>query len=402
MKKVIIYTCCLCSLLYISACRKNGELPDLRESYSYRESKPFGSLIANRILQYGYPGNYIQVLKEPFAKSARMFSDTNAVYFSVSRNMFASEDDATAVLDFVYEGNTAFFAARVFDSGFLARLYCSITPADERKAIPSLLYRNTATRVISGIHTSSDSFHYFYMPFRSFFSETNNRYCRIAGYNEEGKPNCIVFFWGKGKLFLHTDPRAFSNYFLLTGNNYRYMQELIQVMNPAPRHVYWDDYYNRHNYRENSANNKNALSEIFRYPALKAAFLLLCSTLVVYLLFGTKRKQRIIRKLERNRNSSVAFTETIARLYLQEHDNRHIADKMITYFREYIRSGYYLFLSPDSTEFVSALSRKSGVPEDYCRELMRTIVTIHSSESINDQQLLTLNEQIQQFYKNRK
>lgn len=402
MKKAFIYSCYLFFLLCLLACRQQGELPDLRESYSYRESKPFGSLIANRILQSGYPENYVQVLKEPFAKSSQMFSDTSSVYFSVSRNLYVSEDDVTAVLDYVYEGNTVFFAAQVFDSAFLARLYCSITPADERDIVPSLLYRNTASRVISGIHTSSDSFHYFYKPFRSFFSETNDRYCRIAGYNEEGKPNCIVFFWGKGKLFLHSDPRAFSNYFLLTGNNYRYMQELVQVMNPSPRHVYWDDYYNRHNYRENSSNNKNALSEIFRYPALKAAFLLLCCTLLIYLLFGTKRKQRMIRKLERAKNSSVAFTETIARLYLQEHDNRHIAEKMITYFREYVRSGYYLFLSPDSTEFVSALSRKSGVPEEQCRELMRTIVTIHSSESINDQQLLTLNEQIQQFHKKRK
>ncbi len=402
MKKAFIYTCCFYAMLYFCACRKNSELPDLRESYSYRESKPFGSLIANRILQAGYPGNYVQVVKEPFARSARMFSDTNSVYFSVSRNMFASEDDVTAILNYVYEGNTAFFAAQAFDSAFMARLYCSITPADERKLFPSLLYRNTATRVIEGIHTSSDSFHYFYKPFRSFFSETNDRYCRIAGYNEEGKPNCIVFFWGKGKLFLHTDPRAFSNYFLLTGNNYRYLQQLIQVMNPAPRHVYWDDYYNHNNYRNNPRNKKNALSEIFRYPALKAAFLLLCGTLLLYLLFGTKRKQRIIRKLERTRNSSVAFTETIARLYLQEHDNRHIAEKMITYFREYVRSGYYLFLSPESAAFVSALSRKSGVPEENCRELMRTILSIHSGESINDQQLLTLNEQIQQFNKNRK
>jgi len=402
LKKAFIYACCLFSLLYLYACRQKDELPDLRESYSYRESKPFGSLIAKRVLQSGYPDNYIQVLKEPFARSSQMFSDTNSVYFSVSRNLYVSEDDVTSVLDYVYEGNTVFFAAQVFDSAFLARLYCSITLADERDVIPSLLYRNTTARVISGIHISSDSFRYFYKPFRSFFSETNDRYCRIAGYNEAGKPNCIVFFWGKGKLFLHTDPRAFSNYFLLTGNNYRYMQELVQVLNPSPRHVYWDDYYNRHNYRENTANKKNALSEIFRYPALKAAFLLLCSTLLIYLLFGTKRKQRLIRKLEQPRNSSVAFTETIARLYLQEHDNRHIAEKMITYFREYVRSGYYLFLSPDSTEFVSVLSRKSGVPEEQCRELMRTIASIHSSESINDQQLLTLNEQIQQFHKKRK
>ena len=192
MKKAFIYACCLFSLLYLYACRQKDELPDLRESYSYRESKPFGSLIAKRVLQSGYPDNYIQVLKEPFARSSQMFSDTNSVYFSVSRNLYVSEDDVTSVLDYVYEGNTVFFAAQVFDSAFLARLYCSITLADERDVIPSLLYRNTTARVISGIHISSDSFRYFYKPFRSFVDFLGNAKCSGCRNGNGCYPGCVT------------------------------------------------------------------------------------------------------------------------------------------------------------------------------------------------------------------
>lgn len=401
MIKAITYLCCSCLLLFIVACKKNDGLPDLRESYSYRDAKPFGTLVAKKILQSGFSGNYIQTVKEPFAKSAETFSDSNSVYFSVSRNLFTVEEDVSAMLDYVYEGNTAFFAAARFDTLLMNKLYCRIASPSENIGNASLLYKSTATSVIKGIHTSADSFSYFYKPFRSYFSETNNNYCRIAGYNEDGKPNCIVFFWGKGKLFLHTDPRAFSNYFLLTGNNYRYMLELLQVTNASPQHVYWDDYYNRHNYQGNAGKKNNSLAEIFKYPSLKAAFLLLCLILLLYLLFGTKRKQKVINEIKPNRNSSVAFTETVARLYLQEHDNKNIADKMITYFHEFIRTNYYLYVNPASSEFISVLSKKAGIPEENTIKLMEAINKVNESEVLDDQQLLTLNEQIQQFYKKR-
>ena len=401
MSKTFTYLYCFCLLLLLFACKKNDGLPDLRESYSYRDAKPFGTLIAKNLLHAGFPENYIQTVKEPFAKSAEMFSDTNSVYFSVSRNLYVGDEDVSAMLNFVFEGNTAFFASARFDTVLLNSIYCSIISPSEGDGYASLHYKSTATSVIKGIHTSEDSFSYFYKPFQSYFSETNNNYCRIAGYNEAGKPNCIVFFWGKGKLFLHTDPRAFSNYFLLTGNNYRYMQELMQVMNSSPRHVYWDDYYNRHNYKGNSGKKNNSLTEIFKYPSLKAAFLLLCLMLILYLLFGTKRKQKVIKEIKPNRNSSVAFTETVARLYLQEHDNKNIAEKMITYFHEFIRTSYYLYVNPASSEFISVLSKKSGVSEENTMALMETINKVNESEVLDDQLLLTLNEQIQQFYKKR-
>jgi hypothetical protein len=234
----------------------------------------------------------------------------------------------------------------------------------------------------------------------SHFSEINERYSRVVGYNTEGKTNCIVFFWGKGKLFLHTDPRAFSNYFLLKHDNYKYMQGLMQVLNEAPEHVYWDDYYNKLNNRKPVENCM--LCELFKYPPLETSFWLLLSMLLLYILFGGKRRQRIIREIKPNQNSSVAFTETIARLYLQQHDNKNIADKMITYFHEFIRNNYFLNTNTGNRDFITALSRKSGVSEEKTTALFHAISHANQNSTIDDYQLLSLNEQIQQFYKKRK
>ena len=382
-------------------CRQNA-MPDLKESYASRDTRPFGGYIAKSLLQNGFPENYVQAVRGPFAKAAASFNDTASVYFSVSRNLFVDEDDISAILNYVYEGNTAFFASANFDTAFLEKIYCSIAGAGTFYENSSTNYAQTSTSLIKGIHSSLDSFSYFYIPFSNYFSETNDTYCRIAGYNAAGKPNCIVFFWGKGKLFLHADPRAFSNYFLLTGSNYRYMQELMQVMGSSPEHVYWDDYYNKQNNPNQSKNKGSSLSEIFKYPGLQAAFWLLLLMLLFYILFAMKRKQRVIRQLKPNQNSSVAFTETVARLYLQKHDNKNIADKMITYFNEFIRNNYFLHINSGSRDFITTLSRKSGVSEEKTTALFAAINKANETVIIDDHQLLSLNEQIQQFYKKRK
>ena len=401
MSKITTYICCACWLMMQFGCARKDGLPDLRETYSSRDTKPFGGFIAKEILQTGFPDNYVQVVTKPFEKSDAIFSDTSSVYFCVSRNLFVDNNGADAILNYVYRGNTAFFSAANFDTLLLNKIFCRLYNPGLLLVNPDGNYRNTTTRLIEKLNVSKDSFGYFYEPFESYFREINERYCRIAGYNDSGKANCIVFFWGKGKFFLHCDPRAFSNYFLLKNNNYKYMQELLQVMGASPQHVYWDDYYVKINHPQQPGDG-SSLKEIFKYPPLKTAFWLLLVLLLLYILFARKRKQRFIKMIKHNQNSSVAFTETIARLYLQKHDNKNIADKMITYFHEFIRNNYFLHTNTGNKDFITTLSRKSGVSEEKTTALFNAISHANETVKIDDYQLLSLNEQIQQFYKKRK
>lgn len=398
MDKGFAYLFFLCCLL--QACRFGTGMPDLRETYSSKDTKPFGAYIAKRMLETCYPDNYVQNLKDPFETTAQLYEDSSSVYFCMSRNLFLTEKDVDAILGFVYNGNTAFFSSANFDSLLLNKIFCkTYTPDPLMETIGG--YDQTSVKLLEEISQPKDSFSYYYRPFASHFTEINDRYSRIIGYNARGKTNCMVFFWGKGKLFLHTDPRALSNYFLLTNDNYKYMQSLVQVMNPHPQHVYWNDYYYKIN-RKKTGGSNSSLSEIFKYPSLTAAFWLLLLMFLLYILFGMKRKQRVIKEIKPNENSSVVFTETIARLYLQKHDNKNIADKMITYFNEFIRNNYYLNTNTGSKDFITALSRKSGVSEEKTTALFHAIDHANQHNTIDDYQLLSLNQQIQEFYKKRK
>ncbi len=87
--------------------------------------------------------------------------------------------------------------------------------------------------------------------------------------------------------------------------------------------------------------------------------------------------------------------------HLQKKNNKHIAEKMITYFYEYIRTSFFLNTSLISPEFIRSLSGKSGIDIAQTEKLFGTINDLHSQQQISDVELLSLNEQVENFYKKR-
>jgi hypothetical protein len=103
--------------------------------------------------------------------------------------------------------------------------------------------------------------------------------------------------------------------------------------------------------------------------------------------------------IDPNKNTTVAFTETVGRLYLQQHNNRNIADKIILHFFEYLRSQYYLNTNQVNDNFITTLSRKSNLADEKVKQLFVTIRQVQNSYDINDALLLSLNQQIENFNK---
>jgi hypothetical protein len=182
------------------------------------------------------------------------------------------------------------------------------------------------------------------------------------------------------------------------------MQDAFSYANNFPEHVYWDDYYRRlFSKRSGGSSGKDSnfssFSVIMSHPPLAWAFWLFLLLLLLYILFGGKRRQRIIEKIKPNVNTTVTFTETIGLLYLQNKDNKNIAEKMAAYFNDHVRNSYFLNTSLVNDDFITALSRKSGVDKEKVESLYRAIHHAHNNPAVDDYQLLSLNEQIQNFYK---
>lgn len=385
----------------LQGCLNKSGLPDLRETYQLKDTKPFGGYVAHSLLREVYPDKMINVNKKSFSSfRADTYADSSSFYMSISKRFYCTPEDAESLLGFVEEGHTVFIAASIIDTLLLDKVYCKQSNNEWTTLLMEHRFTDGKTSLIPDALSVQDTFGYFYYPFSNHFTEADSVSARVVGRNQFGKANFIVLFLGKGRLYLHCDPRAFSNYFLLKENNYLYLKQVMQLMKEKPGNIFWDDYYNRKNFRE-SSDKGSALSVLFKYPELTIAFWILLVLLLLYILFNGKRKQRIIPVIKPVENTSIAFTKAIAGLYMAEKDNKTIAEKMITYFNDHIRNRYFLNMHGGGKDFVQSLSKKSGVAFEAVQALYNTIEQVQQAEVVSDFELLSLNEQIQNFYKNR-
>ena len=89
----------------------------------------------------------------------------------------------------------------------------------------------------------------------------------MLGYDEKGRPNFIHLHAGKGNLYVHLEPLAFSNYFILHKNNIDYYENALSVISPDVTKVVWDEYYLNKRSSENDPEKKKSwLSGVVPLP----------------------------------------------------------------------------------------------------------------------------------------
>ncbi len=402
MRSITLYGAFLLLLVILCAsCKVQPPvIPSLKESFSKKDKNPFGTYVFYNQLKQLFYHNELHTKRENFENVWQNISDTASIYISVSKNLFLSEAGQKAMLSYVNNGNTMFISSENIDSSLLDSLGCKagqLNLSDEELANMQYTY----VKMDTAFYADTRPYTYFYFPLNNHYKQYDTSITNVLGINKFGKANFIEVFYGKGRFYLHCEPRVFSNYFLLQNKNYQYLQDVFAFTNATPEHVYWDDYYNKKNYPPSGQGSKNAFQLLLQYPATARALWLALLLLAFYILFGGKRRQRIVATIVTNTNSTVAFTETVGRLYLQKKDNRNMADKLIMYFQEHIRKQYYLNTSQVNDDFITTLSRKVNVQKEITEALFKTISLVQNATVISDQQLLLLNQQIEKFYKNK-
>ncbi len=177
---------------------------------------------------------------------------------------------------------------------------------------------------------------------------------------------------GDGSITVHTAPLVLSNYFLLQGSNRRYLDGFWQAVAPAPLGaVYWQDYYKRRS-------EGSGWGLLWRHPATRWALLLALLTALLYALFESKRRQRIVPIVKPPENTSVLFVETVGRLYFSQGNHQNLAEKMVQQALDTIRTKYRLATETLDASLAQALAQKTGLPEPQLHEAIRLCDAVRS------------------------
>jgi hypothetical protein len=156
--------------------------------------------------------------------------------------------------------------------------------------------------------------------------------------------------------------------------------------------VIWDEYY-----KVGKGERESPLRFILSRTALAWAYGITIVSLLCYVLFEAKRRQRIIPVVSPPQNATLEFVDTIGRLYYQHGDHKNLAQKKITYFMESIRTRFYLKTGILDEEFVDRLSEKSNVEREQVKMLISLIRKISESDSVSEDMLIRLSDMIERF-----
>jgi hypothetical protein len=387
----------------VHACKKgyNGRKkpPMDPPSYAFRDKNPLGTFMAYKLLPQQFKGEVVLASKKLKPINPLTYV-TKTAHITIGSRMPLTGEERSIVLQYAERGNELFICADVLDDDLLDTLGISFShePFDPDKDWAEevgLLKKDTYVRMLETTTGNEKNYGIYYYPFNGFFKTYDSLNTRVLGVNEKGHANYIVVHYGKGKIYLHTEPTTFSNYFLLANDNTEYYKKVFSYLQPEAETIYWNDVM-RFGDRNS---NFSALSIFWKNPSLLWALLISCLLMLLYVAFGSKRKRRLVPVVPPNSNATVSFVHTISNLYLQKKDNRNIALKMITYFFEHIRTHYYLSTNTIDQEFIQALSRKSGIAEKKVLQLADKIAEINVAENISDNQLFDLSNRIQEFYK---
>jgi hypothetical protein len=215
------------------------------------------------------------------------------------------------------------------------------------------------------------------------------------GHTDLYEPNFVRIGHGKGNFYLHSGPVLFSNFNLLWADNDDYAERVFSHL--PQRTVLWDEYY-----KPGRARTGTPLKYILQTEGLRWAWLVLLPSLVLYILFSGKRRQRIIPVLAPPRNDSLEFTETIGRLYWEHGDHLDLARKKVRYLLEYIRTHLHLETRTLDDKFADRLANKTGIPLSDVRTLFHFINQLETMQGLSETSLLQLNHLIDDFYQRSK
>src|SRR5258705_1480773 len=317
-------------------------IPRLDPKYGYKDKEPMGGYVAYHYINSLFDNGVTDVINKSFSNLRYEINYNKSLYIIIAKTVSLSKEYIESMLNYVGNGNTLFISAEYIDEKLVDTLGANVSFDFSSFFVQNEYEMEKKDTWISLAHETRQDprkYGFFFVPFNNSVVSYDTSVTQELGYNEEHDPNFIAIDHGRGKFILHIAPAAFSNYFLLTGNNKEYLAKTFSYFKPETGSVYWDNFYRL---RRGSDEDFSIVGFFKKHPPLYYAFLLVIASLLLFITFGGKRRQRFVPEKIPNTNTTISYTETIGRLYLQKKDNRNIALKMFTYFLEQVRNNYYL------------------------------------------------------------
>ena len=175
--------------------------------------------------------------------------------------------------------------------------------------------------------------------------------------------------WGEGEIILVSTPLLFTNYGVLDGNNANYIFRLLSQMGELP-------IVRSEGYMKATAQvQQSPLRYLLAHQALRWALYLTMITILLFMIFTAKRRQRAIPVVREPANKSLEFTELIGTLYFQKKDHVDLVRKKFAYLAEELRREIQVDIEEvaDDKRSFERIARKTGMDAGEIAEFIHEV-----------------------------
>ncbi len=372
---------------------------DWRPSYTLKDKIPFGCFVLYNELPSLFPNSKIHTVEESvYDLMVERDSSEKSNYLFINDYLDFDQQEVNQLLRYVEQGNTAFLSTTSLNYILADTLNLNIR---------SNYTVNEDTVLVSLSHQKFNKKEYVFQRGlnNTQITSVDTTNTTILGYLEftrknefvpqpEEKvklPNYVKTKFGDGHFLIHSTPQAFSNYYLL-GENVDYAAQVFSYLNNEL--LYWDN-----SKKSGRVVINSPMRFVLNQTALKWAYYLTISGLVLFVIFNAKRKQRIIPIINPEENTSVEFARTVGSLYHQNKDYGNLIAKKLNYFLAFLRERYYIDTSALNEQTFKSIAAKSGKPVEEVKKLMEFIAYLKGKPLSTEQDLINLNKKITAFKK---
>lgn len=127
---------------------------------------------------------------------------------------------------------------------------------------------------------------------------------------------------------------------------------------------------------------KTPLDYVFSQPSLTEAWQLMLFTILLFLIFNARCRQRVIPVYKAPRNHNIEFVKLIGTLYWQRHDNNDLLQKKYATFVDAIRHSTAADITniADDEENSQTIAALTGMPHDRIIETLKQLRFLVSNE----------------------
>jgi SUMO ligase MMS21 Smc5/6 complex component len=367
-------------------------------SLDKNSKEPYGCYIAYQNLTDIFTNAVIKSNDNFFTRIKKINqsnSRNKSLVISVTNQFNLSESDLDELMRYIMNGNSALILSNKFSDTLLNYFSLQTKLIDTSSSLKYFMPLSEVTMPIDiSFKDSIKSFNYKGIATNHYFdtliNEDFDNTIEWIGRIDKTKRNNLLEYINKGKIIIGHTPTALCNYFLLQQNNKQYYEYLLSHFSKNISEVYWIS-------KLIQMPSLQERSNILNFPPFFKAFLVIVALLLLYTLFEAKRRQRIVENLPPVENASLEFVETVGQLYYNKGDHKNLAEKMILFYLENIRTKHNVTTRELNDALAKVLSHKLNHSEVETKSFISYLNYIRTQPTLVETDIQFLFQQLKKF-----